>query len=129
MLPKNDLLTHTILIDELAGPDAPVVERLLARRAALCWHAVHWYEYDYINRESQSVALTYGVYLQKRIDGANGRLLQSLKTLELVRRLARPGAGVNVSVSQQVTVEAAQAPTPEESRMTVADLMNAAPRG
>ena len=53
------------------------------------------------------------------------RLLQALRTLELVRRLARPDPGVNVSVSQSVTVEAAAEP----AGLKVADLLTAAPRG
>ena len=133
--PKNDLLTRETLLremkrmaDSLAGPDAPSAERLLARRASLCWHALALYEYGFAKLEAKGVTLAHGVYLQKRIDGAHKRFLQSVKTLEQVRRLARSAANVSVNVEQSVTVEAA-APPAEPSRLTVAEMLKAAPRG
>ena len=114
---------------DLAGADATATERLLARRAAQCWQAVQWYESDYHRQITEGVSLSQGVFLQKLIDGAHRRLLQTLRTLELVRRLARPGPSVAVSVAQKVTVEAPVPAAAGPSELDVADLLRAAPAG
>jgi hypothetical protein len=92
--------------EELAGEGASPVVRLLARRASLCWHAVNRAELSFAWESHEGVTLAHSDYLQRRIDGAHRRFLQSVKMLEVVRRLARPGPSVAVSVAQSVTVEA-----------------------
>jgi hypothetical protein len=74
--------------DELAGPRPTPIEALLAERVMACWLAVQHAEQLYARqdvpdwcREDQH---------QRRIEYANRRLLNSLKSLALVRRLAVP---------------------------------------
>jgi hypothetical protein len=133
----TDLLVHEIqsrdldrTAEELAGADATPVEKLLARRAALCWHTVNLYEWLFATKGAKGVELAQGLFFQRTIDVAHRRLVQTIRTLELVRRLARP-AHVAVNVTQSVSVEAPAAPPAESdsNRMSVAELLNAAPRG
>jgi hypothetical protein len=125
---RRELLVRDLnrTAETLTGTDATPTERLLARRAALCWHAVNSFELQFAKRPSITVALSD--HWQKQIDRAHRRLLQTLRALELVRRLARPDPGVRVSVSQHVSVEA-PAPAAEPAGLRVADLLTAAPRG
>jgi hypothetical protein len=51
---------------------------------------------------AKGVTHAQGVYLQKRIDGAHKRFLQSVRTLELARRLAHPDQDASVNVEQRV---------------------------
>jgi hypothetical protein len=131
----TDLLQREILIrdldrtaTELAGADPTPVERLLARRAALCWNATNLYEIHFAKRDGMTMqqADTY----QRQIDRAHRRLLQTLRTLETVRRLTRGGPLVAVNVAQSMTVEAGTAPAPDpRPGLNVPDLLTAAPRG
>lgn len=79
---------------ELAGPTASPVEKLIAARAALSWLQVHSADLEAMAvfmRDGGSSILS--VYAQRRLDSANRRYLQTLRSLEVVRRLQRPRHG------------------------------------
>jgi hypothetical protein len=131
---RTNLLQREILIRdldrtaaELAGADPTPAERLLARRASLCWSVINLYEFRYAKREEMT--FYQADHDQKQIDRAHRRLLQTLRTLETVRRLARGGPLVAVNVEQSVTVEARTAPASDpRPGLSVPDLMKAVPR-
>jgi hypothetical protein len=76
--------------EELAGPNPTPLERLLAERVALCWlHATHA-DAVYPQALGQRRSLELGDSLQRRQDRTHRRLLASIRTLALVRRLAVP---------------------------------------
>jgi hypothetical protein len=83
---------------DLAGPDPTAIERMLAQRAALCWHLVNHYERHYAQMGSHS--LDQGRYHQDRIDRAHRRYLSALKTLATIRKLALPAIQVNIAKKQ-----------------------------
>jgi len=90
------------LAAELAGKDAPPIERLLADHAALCWGQYHLTQWRYGVTLSGSITLTQGDYWERRLSAAQRRYLRALEALARVRRLLRPGA-VQVNIGQQVT--------------------------
>ncbi len=83
---------------ELAGPDPTPIERLLAERAAFCWHVVHHYERA--NAQAGEITLKQADYHQRRIDAAHRRYLTALRTLAAVRKLAVPALQVNIARNQ-----------------------------
>jgi hypothetical protein len=83
---------------ELAGPEPSAVERLLAERAAYCWHVVHTYERVY--GESDVTTFRQDDYHQRRIGAAHRRYLSSLKALAAVRKLAAPTLQINIARRQ-----------------------------
>jgi hypothetical protein len=85
---------------ELEGPDPTPIERLLAERAALCWHIANWYENNFVNSEGMSIG--QADYHQRRIDRAHRRFLSAVETLARVRKLAVPVLQVNVAKNQQI---------------------------
>ncbi len=99
---SRELLLRKIaaLAAELAGPDPTPIERLLADRAAFCWHVVNYYERDYACQDGLSIK--QADYHQRRIDSAHRRYLSSLKTLATVRKLALPTIQVNVARQQVI---------------------------
>jgi hypothetical protein len=83
---------------ELAGPDPSPVERLLVERVVACW--LQSYAADLHYAQAKSLSLVSGDYYQRRMDRAHRRLLQAVKTLELVRRLAAPALRAEVARPQ-----------------------------
>lgn len=83
---------------ELAGPDAPPVERLVAERAVCCWLHLYHLEHNYAAKTSMSFELA--AHYQKGIDRAHTRYLSALKALADVRRLAGPSIQVNIARKQ-----------------------------
>jgi hypothetical protein len=84
--------------EELAGPGATAIERLLAERAAVCWFLVHRYEGHYAGAEGLSIR--QAEFHQGRIDRAHRRFLSALRALAAVRKLAVPAIRVNVGAHQ-----------------------------
>jgi hypothetical protein len=131
----TNLLQREILIrdlartaTELAGADPTPAERLLARRAALCWNVINIYECSLAKHEG--ITFQQVDFDQRQIDRVHRRLLQTLRTLATVRRLARGGPLVSVNVEQSVRVEAGTAAVSDpRPGLSVPDLMRAAPRG
>ena len=77
-----------LLRAELTGADATPAERLLAERTAACWLQLAAADIQYAQMKDATFA--QGEYAQCKMDRANKRFLQAVKTLELVRRLAVP---------------------------------------
>lgn len=90
------------LAADLAGQDAPPIERLLADQAALCWGQYHLTQWRYESVTAGSISLTQADYWERRLSTAQRRYLRSLEALARVRRLLRPGA-IQVNIGQQVT--------------------------
>jgi hypothetical protein len=86
------------LREELAGPDASPIERLLAERVVFCWVIVYDYERDCAN--SGNITLKQAEYYQRRIDAAHRRFLSALKALASIRRLPLRALQVNVGLNQ-----------------------------
>lgn len=89
---------------ELVGEDAPLIERLLAEHAALCWANYYLTQHHYHSVMEEPVTLAQGAYWEKRLATVQRRYLRALETLARVRRLLRPHAlQVNIG-AQQVNV-------------------------
>jgi hypothetical protein len=90
------------LRSELAGPEAPAVERLLAERVALCWLDAHDWEIRH-NQAMQGpggLSFRQAEHYQKMRDRSHRRYLQSLKTLVTVRKLGAFTIQINVDKQQ-----------------------------
>src|SRR5262249_15538588 len=76
---------------ELIGSNPTPVKNLAAARAALCWLQVHA-----ADLEAAAVAMRDGgatmlsVYAERRLTACNRRYLQTLRSVEVVRRINRP---------------------------------------
>lgn len=90
---------------ELAGPNPPPVERLLAERVVACWLHLNSLELSYASKETMPLELAQ--HYQKCIDRAHKRYLSALKTLADVRKL---GVTVQLNVARkQVNIAGAAA--------------------
>ena len=85
---------------DLAGPDAPPIERMLAEQAALCWVQLGITEFNYAARMSRGVSFDEGAYLERKLSATQSRYLRALEALARVRRLLRPRA-VQINVGAQ----------------------------
>jgi hypothetical protein len=95
---SSDLLRAECLIRklealkaDLAGPNPTPVEKLVIARIAIAWLQVHSADLEataMLIRDNG--ATTLSVYAQKRLDSANRRYLQCLRSLEILRRINRP---------------------------------------
>jgi len=97
--------------NDVAGPDATPLDRLLGERIALCWLQAKYAEAIYAKRMA-SLTLDQGEYLQKRQDRAHWRLLTAIKTLAQVRKLGVPALQLNIA-EKQVNVITTDGPNPE----------------
>lgn len=88
---------------ELAGPDAPPLERMLADRVAYCWFRLYQLEAD-AARPDVELTISQSEFLQRRIDLAHRRHLTAVKALAVVHKLGLPST--SLSMSQTVTVSA-----------------------
>ena len=84
---------------ELTQPSDGPLERLLVGRVVLCWLQVHQAEGLYAQRMG-SLDLAWNEAYQRRIDRAQRRYIQAIRTLAQVRRLAVPLA-VQINVAEQ----------------------------
>jgi hypothetical protein len=73
---------------ELAGPDAPPLERLLADRVVTCWLQLHYADAMYA--QAKGTTLLQDAAAQKRQNAAHTRYLQAVRALAQLRRLLRP---------------------------------------
>src|SRR5262245_37196899 len=78
------------LADELAGPSPSPVERMLAETAATSWFAFRMSEAQYAASVTSEGGMTIAQseHAQRRTDRAHRRLMNTLRTLAAVRRLA-----------------------------------------
>jgi hypothetical protein len=85
--------------DDLVQPTDGPMERLLAERVALCWLHLHYAEGVYA-RNMETLDIEWSDHYQRRIDRAQRRYLQAIRTLAQVRRLAVPSVQVNIAEHQ-----------------------------
>jgi hypothetical protein len=86
------------LREELGGPAAAPLERLLAERIACCWLALQEADRRALHREGLSLA--QATYYDRRLDRAQRRYLAAIKALAVVRRLGLPAVQLNVAAQQ-----------------------------
>jgi hypothetical protein len=84
-----------LLRAELAGPAPPPLERLLVERVVACWLQLHVSDI-HLAQQSGSLTMAQAEYHSRNRDRAHNRYLSAIKTLALVRRLARPVLQVNI---------------------------------
>ena len=93
---------------DLGSDGAPMLEQLLIQHAALCWLRLTLAELAYSSVMKQSITLTFGLYMEKRLTMAQKRFTRSCKTLVRVRKLSRntPALQFNIATKggQQVNV-------------------------
>ncbi len=86
---------------DLAGPDVcSEVEQIIIDRAVLCWLATQDAEARVIRSSDEAPQ----VFLQKRLDRAQARLLAVLKALDQVRRKTLAGHRLSVKVLGDLTL-------------------------
>jgi hypothetical protein len=73
------------LEEELAGPSASPLERLLVGRVVACWLQVHYA--DAAVAQGADLSLRQAAFAQRRQDSAHRRYLQAIGALAMVRRL------------------------------------------
>jgi hypothetical protein len=73
---------------ELAGPDAPPLERLLADRVVACWVQLHFADASYA--QAKGTTLPQDAAAQRRQNAAQTRYTQAVRALAQLRRLLRP---------------------------------------
>jgi hypothetical protein len=90
---------------EFAGPDPSPVELVLAETAAINWYALRMYEGKLASAAASRGGITHKQteFYMRCIDRTHRRLMQTVKTLVQVRRLALPGLQINLA--QQINVE------------------------
>jgi hypothetical protein len=104
---KNAQIGHDLdsLAGELAGPDPIPIERTLAEVAATCWLDLRMKETNYALVGKKGISRELTECHQKLINHAHRRLMSTLRTLAVVRKLAVPAIQVNVArqqINQQV---------------------------
>jgi hypothetical protein len=85
---------------ELAGPDPTPIERMLAEVAAICWIDLRLRETNLALAMKKGVSRELIECHQKLITHAHRRLMATLRTLAVVRKLAVPAIQVNVAGQQ-----------------------------
>lgn len=92
------------LTEQIAGPDASALEKLLANQIVLCWQHVRFVEINYA--QARDYTSRAGDYYERCIDRAQRRYLAAIKTLAQVRKLGLPAMQVNIAADggKQVNV-------------------------
>jgi hypothetical protein len=83
--------------DELAGPDASPLERLLAERIVACWLQLQYADKVYSENLGE-MTMAQSEYHQRRLDRLHNRYLSSIKTLAQIRKL---GPAVQINIAEQ----------------------------
>jgi hypothetical protein len=110
-----------LLRAELSGPNPPPVERLLVERVVACWLQVQ--DADIRYAQAKDLSREWGEYYQRRMDRAHKRYLSAVKTLALVRKLARPVLQVNIARKQVNVVGTCVAPDGERPLQGAAEVV------
>ena len=84
------------LLQELAGPEPPPLERLLVARIVACWLQLHYAEARHA-QQLGTLTMAQGEYHQRTIERAQRRYLAAIKALAQVRRLLTPSVQVNIA--------------------------------
>jgi hypothetical protein len=90
------------LVQELAGPTPSPLEQHCAQRVAFCQLYLSYVEYGYLQILPTLTLAQCHVY-ERRINHAQRRYLQAMRTLAQVRTLRLPAVQINVG-QQQVNV-------------------------
>lgn len=92
------------LRQELTGPEATPLERMLAERVAICWLQAYHAD-DKLAHDIREGGMSFEAieFYQRWQDRSHRRLLQAIKSLAQVRRLLAPTVQVNIA-KQQVNV-------------------------
>jgi hypothetical protein len=88
-----------LLREELEGPDATPLERLLVERVVACWLQLHHSDI-WLAQQEGKLSITQADYHQRTRDRAHKRYLSAIKALALVRKLALPVLQVNIARKQ-----------------------------
>ena len=88
--------------EELAGPSPSPLETLLVERITTCWLHLQFAEASYTENMKHLDDRQHAFHM-KRMESAQRRYLQAIKTLAQVRRLLGPAVQVNVA-KQQVNI-------------------------
>lgn len=89
---------------ELGIEQASPLERMLIDLVVIAWLRWQSVEWNYQSNFAQSITLTKGIYLEKRLTAAHRRYLQSIESLARVRRLLAR-APVQINIAQQQVVQ------------------------
>ncbi len=89
---------------ELGAGQASPLERLLIDQVVIAWLRWQSVEWNYQSNFAQSITLTKGIYLEKRLTAAHRRYLQSIESLAKGRRLLAR-APVQINIAQQQVVQ------------------------
>src|SRR5262245_35795518 len=76
---------------ELAGPSPTPLERVLARRVALCWAQAHLADLDALQNDTGATPLA--AHALRRQESAQRRLAQAVRGLATARKLLPSAAG------------------------------------
>lgn len=88
-----------LLRDDMTQPSDGPLEALLVERITVCWLHL-WYAEGIYARKMETLEGEWSEHYQRRIDRAQRRYLQAIRTLAQVRRLAVPSVQVNIAEQQ-----------------------------
>jgi hypothetical protein len=104
---KDSLWTHHItredilaLENELLSEGRSPLERLLVRRVALCYLALHYFESLYFQTLDRPINPRQHSILLQRMHQANERYLAAVRTLAQIRKMKLPNLQVNIGEKQ-----------------------------
>lgn len=93
---------------DLGFESASALERLLIQQVTLCWLNLNLVECRHSNLMHESIALTLGIYWEKRLTAAQRRFMRACESLARVRKLSRntPALQFNIATKggQQVNL-------------------------
>jgi len=83
------------MVEDIAGPQATTIERLLAEQIGVCWLHIRHIEIKYAHLKSYTQS--EGEYYQRCLDRSQNRYLRAIKTLAQIRKLGAPALQVNIA--------------------------------
>lgn len=88
---------------DMGAEQASPLERMLIDQVVIAWLRWQSVEWNYQSNFAQSITLTKGIYLEKRLTAAHRRYLRAIESLARVRRLlARAPVQINIARQQVV---------------------------
>jgi hypothetical protein len=99
------------IVTQVAGENPTPLERLLAKRVAMCWLDVQDHEHRYSDLGNDT--LTKYEWRSRMLDRAHKRYLSAIKALAVVRKLGLPAIQVNIG-EKQMNLLAQSTTTPRE---------------
>jgi hypothetical protein len=105
--PKSQTIARLIMklgfdrdCSNLAGPNATMLEKLLAERVVVCRGHLAQAEQQLGTKVQEGVTVPVALLFEKRINVIHRRYIASMKALAQVRKLQRPSIQVNVGQKQ-----------------------------